>query len=39
LETKDRDPWMDWQDISPTSEWLEGTYTSIEVVDTLSICY
>ena len=23
LETGNHDPWADWQDISPTSEWLE----------------
>ena len=30
LEARDREPWVDWQDIPPTSEWLDEVYAGIQ---------
>ena len=34
LEARDRQPWVDWQDIPPTSEWLDEVYAGIQEADT-----
>ena len=34
LEARDRQPWVDWQDIPPTSEWLDEVYAGIQAADT-----
>ena len=34
LEARDREPWVDWQDIPPTSEWLDEVYAGIQAADT-----
>ena len=34
LEARDRDPWVDWQDIPPTAEWLDEVYAGIQAADT-----
>ena len=34
LEARDREPWVDWQDIPPTSEWLDEVYAGIQEADT-----
>ena len=34
LEARDREPWVDWQDIPPTSEWLDEVYAGIRAADT-----
>ena len=34
LEARDREPWVDWQDIPPTSEWLDEVYVGIQEADT-----
>ena len=30
LESRNREPWVDWRDIPPTAEWLEEVYAGIE---------
>ena len=34
LEARGRQPWVDWQDIPPTAEWLDEVYASIQAADT-----
>ena len=34
LEARDRQPWVDWQDIPPTFEWLDEVYAGIQAADT-----
>ena len=34
LEARDRQPWVDWQDIPPTAEWLDEVYAGIQAADT-----
>ena len=34
LEARDHQPWVDWQDIPPTSEWLDEVYAGIQAADT-----
>ena len=34
LEARDREPWVDWQDIPPTAEWLDEVYAGIQEADT-----
>ena len=34
LEARDREPWVDWQDIPPTAEWLDEVYAGIQAADT-----
>ena len=34
LETRDRQPWVDWQDIPPSAEWLDEVYAGIQEADT-----
>ena len=34
LETRDRQPWIDWQDIPPSAEWLDEVYAGIQAADT-----
>ena len=34
LEARDRQPWVDWRDIPPTSEWLDEVYAGIQAADT-----
>ena len=34
LEARDRQPWVDWQDIPPTAEWLDEVYAGIQEADT-----
>ena len=34
LEARDREPWVDWQDIPPTSEWVDEVYAVIQATDT-----
>ena len=34
LEARNREPWVDWQDIPPTSEWLDEVYAGIQAADT-----
>ena len=33
LKAHDREPWIDWQNIPPTADWLAGIYRGIEVDD------
>ena len=30
MEARDREPWVDWQDIRPTAEWLDEVYAGIQ---------
>ena len=30
LESRDREPWVDWRDIPPTAEWLDEVYAGIQ---------
>ena len=30
----EREPWVDWQDISPTADWLAEIYSDIEAANT-----
>ena len=39
LEARDREPWVDWQDIPPTAEWLDEVYAGIQAADTLPLYY
>ena len=34
LKRRDREAWVDWQDIQPTEEWLQAIYNAIEGADT-----
>ena len=34
LESRNREPWVDWRDIPPTAEWLDKVYAGIEAADT-----
>ena len=34
LEARDLQPWVDWQDIPPTAEWLDEVYAGIQAADT-----
>jgi len=38
LESRDREPWADWQDILPTAEWLDEVYAGIQSAD-ISVYY
>jgi hypothetical protein len=33
LGERNRDTWVDWEDIPPTAEWLEEIYSAIESRD------
>ena len=34
LEARNHEPWVDWQDIPPTAEWLDEVYAGIQAADT-----
>jgi len=34
LESRNQELWVDWQDIPPTSEWLDEVYAGVQAVDT-----
>ena len=34
LKRRDREAWVDWEDIRPTEEWLQAIYNAIEGADT-----
>ena len=34
LKARDREAWADWQDISPTADWLAEIYSGIEAANT-----
>ena len=34
LTSRDGEAWADWQDISPTAEWLAEIYSDLEVANT-----
>ena len=34
LEARDREPWVDWQDIPPKAEWVDEVYAGIQAADT-----
>ena len=34
LEARDLQPWVDWQDILPTVEWLDKVCAGIQAADT-----
>jgi WD40 repeat protein len=34
LKTRDREAWVDWEDIRPTEEWMQAIYGAIEGADT-----
>ena len=36
LEARDRDAWVDWEDIPLTAKWLEEVYSGIEHADTFA---
>src|SRR5918997_538145 len=36
LEERDRDSWVDWEDIPLTAKWLEEVYSGIEHADTFA---
>jgi hypothetical protein len=39
LEARDKDVWVDFQDIPPTSEWLKEIYAGIEEADNVVFSY
>ena len=34
LSQRDREAWVDWEDIQPTEEWMQAIYGAIEGADT-----
>jgi hypothetical protein len=34
LKSRDREAWVDWEDIRPTEEWMQAIYGAIEGADT-----
>ena len=34
LKRRDREAWVDWEDIRPTEEWMQAIYGAIEGADT-----
>src|SRR5918997_3717591 len=36
LEERDRDSWVDWEDIPLTAKWLQEVYSGIEDADTFA---
>src|SRR6266436_10206501 len=34
LKRRDREAWVDWEDIRPTEEWMQAIYGAIDGVDT-----
>src|SRR3712207_4304984 len=36
LKERDRDCWVDWEDIPPTAKWLEEVYSGIDGADTFA---
>ena len=34
LRADNRDPWVDWEGISPSTQWLQEVYDAIEAADT-----
>src|SRR5881398_2681578 len=34
LSRRDREAWVDWEDIRPTEEWMQAIYSAIEGADT-----